>query len=95
METIKDCTCDSRGVILVGNKIDMESSRQIPSKDGINLAKKYNIPFFECSAKKGINLDSIFEEAAKIHIENFTKILTRPNTSININKKTEEKKCCS
>lgn len=95
METIKDSTCDSTGVILVGNKIDMESSREISSKDGINLAKKYNIPFFECSAKKGINVDSIFEEAAKIHLVNFNKNITKPNSSININKKTEEKKCCS
>ena len=76
MEAIKDSTCDSTGVILVGNKIDMESSRQISSKDGINLAKKYNIPFFECSAKKGINVDSIFEEAAKIHLVNCNKIVT-------------------
>ena len=97
MDTIKNSSYDCTGVMLVGNKIDMESSRQINYKDGFDLAQKYNIPFFECSAKKGINIDSIFEEAAKIHIVNFNKSLSgkKQKSMIGLGLKPGEKKCCS
>jgi len=95
MQTINDSGCDYSGVILVGNKIDMESSRQISYNNGLNLAKKYNIPFFECSAKKGINVDSIFEEAGRIHLKNFNKFIDR-RKKINLETSPkDDKKCCS
>ena len=80
-------------IILVGNKIDIESSRQVSYKKGVELAKKYNIPFFECSAKKGINVNLIFEEAGKIHLEKFSKTFNE-KLIIN-NKKSYNNKCCN
>jgi small GTP-binding protein len=71
MKTAQNSKCDYTGAILVGNKIDMTTTRKISYKDGFDLAKKYNIPFFECSAKKGINVDSIFKEAGKIYVSTF------------------------
>jgi Ras-related protein Rab-8A len=96
MDTIKNSSCDYTGIMLVGNKIDIESSRQVSYNDGFNLAQKYNIPFFECSAKKGTNIDSIFEEAAKIHIANFNKSLSgkKQKQLVSLSVKPDEKKCC-
>jgi Ras-related protein Rab-8A len=98
MDTIKKSTTDSTGIILVGNKIDMETSRRVSSKDGIELAKKYNVPFFECSAKKDIKVDSIFEEAGKLHLANFNNIIKSRKSSVNIKnkiKQSDKEKCCS
>ena len=47
--------------ILVANKIDLEQERQVSWKEGEVLAKKYNIPFIEVSAKDGRNVDRAFE----------------------------------
>ena len=94
METINNCIGDYTGIILVGNKIDMESLRQISYENGLKLAQKYKVVFFECSAKKGINIDSIFETAGKIHLVNLKKILN-VNKPVNIIINPDKKKCCS
>ncbi len=96
LQTINDCTSDYSGIILVGNKIDLEVTRKISYGEGAELAKKYNIEFFECSAKKNINVDSIFEEATKIHIKNFDKYFNNNNgITINADVQSDKKKCCN
>ncbi|KAI9473496.1 MAG: ras-like protein 1 [Benjaminiella poitrasii] len=47
-------------VILIGNKCDMESNRQVPSHVGKSLAKQYGCQFLETSAKQKINIDEAF-----------------------------------
>eukprot|EP01084_Bolivina_argentea_P028211 52443_1 len=59
--------------IVCGNKCDLESNRVISKKEGeqfVNrLASKYNVTFFETSAKNNVNINSMFEECAKIYID--------------------------
>ena len=47
-------------MVLVGNKIDLAESRKISTEEGTELANKYNMDFFECSAMTGENIESIF-----------------------------------
>lgn len=95
MQTIKNLNCVPGCIILVGNKIDIETSRKITYSDGFDLANKYNVPFFECSAKKGTNINSIFEEAGKIHLKYFNKSINREEKLDLKSKPKEEKKCCN
>ena len=46
--------------LLIGNKIDLVSSRVISLKEGEDLAKVYNIPFIETSAKESVNVKDAF-----------------------------------
>lgn len=46
--------------ILVGNKCDAEESRKVSHEEGMELAKHYEIPFLETSAKNSINVDNSF-----------------------------------
>jgi GTPase SAR1 family protein len=46
--------------ILVGTKCDLESRREVTSEEGKGLAKEYNIPFIETSAKEGTNVEEAF-----------------------------------
>lgn len=46
--------------ILVGNKCDMEESRKVSYEEGSELAKHYEIPFLETSAKNSINVETSF-----------------------------------
>lgn len=62
-------------LILVGNKSDMESDRQVKTTEGQELAKKFNAEFFETSAKTDTNVGVIFEAAArKVYLEKFPPI---------------------
>ncbi len=47
-------------IVLVGNKRDLEERRVITYEKGKELADKYNIPFFETSAKTNQGIDDAF-----------------------------------
>lgn len=47
-------------MILVGNKCDLEGNRVVSTQDGRDLAKMFNIPFLETSAKSRKNVDEAF-----------------------------------
>eukprot|EP01100_Stratorugosa_tubuloviscum_P004479 TRINITY_DN2125_c0_g2_i1.p1 TRINITY_DN2125_c0_g2~~TRINITY_DN2125_c0_g2_i1.p1 ORF type:complete len:192 (+),score=60.19 TRINITY_DN2125_c0_g2_i1:188-763(+) len=42
-------------IILIGNKCDLESLREVSIDQGRQFADSLRIPFFECSAKTGLN----------------------------------------
>ena len=48
-------------ILLVGNKVDLEDAREVPSTEGKNIANCYNALFIETSAKSGNNVKEAFE----------------------------------
>jgi len=52
--------------LLVGNKIDLESQRQVDSIRGQELAAKYDCSFMETSAKNNTNVDEAFMVLLKL-----------------------------
>ena len=46
--------------ILIGNKLDRDSYRQVKEEEGKKLANEYKMPFFETSSKNGENVEEIF-----------------------------------
>lgn len=47
-------------VVVVGNKSDLETERQVSFDEGVSLAKQLNAPFLETSAKQAINVEDAF-----------------------------------
>jgi hypothetical protein len=45
------------------NKADLKNERQVSTNEGMDLAKKCGVPFFEMSAKMNIN---VFESYIKL-----------------------------
>jgi GTPase SAR1 family protein len=43
-------------MILVGNKCDLETKREVETSVGKETARNWGIPFLETSAKKDINI---------------------------------------
>jgi len=68
-------------VILVGNKCDRENERKVSRKEGEAIAKKYNIPFFEVSAKSSINISEAYEAIATDTLKRLNEVL-RPTTPV-------------
>ncbi|KAI7834828.1 ras family-domain-containing protein [Kickxella alabastrina] len=56
---------DEVPIVLVGNKCDHESERQVSMEDGKRLAKKIKSGFYEVSAKTGVKVDSIFTQCVR------------------------------
>lgn len=52
-------------MVLVGNKCDLNDSRQVSTEDGKALANSIGCPFFESSAKTRINVESSFMEIVR------------------------------
>ena len=49
-------------IVLVGNKLDIAGAeRKVPAAEGSRFAENLGVPFFEVSAKSGINVTNAFE----------------------------------
>ena len=70
-----------RKVILVGNKIDLESERQVSTLEGQQFALERNFKFYECSSKTGENVLKIFTDLA----DTFYRELNNNSLTINSN----------
>jgi GTPase SAR1 family protein len=46
--------------LLVGNKCDLDDARKVSYEEGAELAKHFDIPFMETSAKSSVNVEETF-----------------------------------
>ena len=56
----------SISLVLFGNKCDMKEEIQVKEEDIEKIKEKYNVRYYETSAKDGTNVQNIFEYLAKI-----------------------------
>ena len=57
--------CERVPVLLVGNKVDLESQREVPTVEGMALAQIWGCPFVESSAKNKMNVNEVFAETVR------------------------------
>ncbi|CAD8207660.1 unnamed protein product [Paramecium octaurelia] len=69
MEEVKQNGNPKLSMLLVGNKGDLESDRQISYNEAQQFAKECGIEFFETSAKTANNVEEIFIKMAQIILE--------------------------
>lgn len=62
-------------IIVVGNKCDLESDRQVSEADGEALARSFSCKFIETSAKSRINVDNAFYDIVR-EIRRYNKEMT-------------------
>ncbi|KAJ5070006.1 small g-protein ras2 [Anaeramoeba ignava] len=74
--------------ILIGNKSDLFTKREVKTKQGKELAKQLNCKYIETSAKTGENIHQLFYEASILAFEEMKK---NPNKFKNQNKKKKGK----
>jgi GTPase KRas protein len=77
-------------MVIIGNKADLESERQVPYTEGKGMADQWKIPFFEGSAKNRTNVsDSFFELVREIRKEQAELDKNKPG-----GEKKDEGGCC-
>jgi GTPase SAR1 family protein len=77
-------------ILLIGMKSDLKDDTEntITQNDAEKLAKKFRVRYYECSAKKNINMKEMIDEEIKIFEEMHNDI------SISQSKKNEYDKFC-
>ena len=89
-ETVSSRVC----VALVGNKIDQEKDRKVPKEEGEKLSQELNYPFYESSAKEGINIDECFDNLVKQIDINYGNLPVDNGNNLNNIRKGTKKGCC-
>ena len=51
--------------VIVGNKCDLDEARKVSTEEGQELAKQYNVPFLETSARNSMGVEDCFLTMAK------------------------------
>ncbi len=93
VNSIKEEVTSKVVIILVGNKIDLDKKRQVQTDEGEQIAEEFDMPFFECSALTGENINSAFETLAKKLVEVKAKA-KQHGEQLKQNKVGGEKKSC-
>lgn len=65
LEDCRKCSSNNIVIILVGNKCDMEASRQVTREEGETFAQKNGLHFIETSAKTAEKVEEAFIQTAK------------------------------
>jgi len=84
---------DEFPMLIVGNKADLDKSRQVSRQECENMAKQLKTPFIECSAKNRMNVDQAFYELVRL-IRKF-QALERPITQGQAGNTEKSKSSCS
>ena len=86
--------------MLIGNKKDLDSQREVSYEEGKELADHYNIKFMETSAKESMNVEESFIAMAK-DIKDQISLITREHNGKKLTMKTNKIKdnkssrCCN
>ncbi|EAX87364.1 small GTP-binding protein, putative [Trichomonas vaginalis G3] len=89
---LKSSRGDSISLVLVGNKSDLEFIRVVQMSEAKQYAKLLDIPYFETSAKTGVNIEEVFIQVAQDVTANSTfESAYGPNIAQTQN---QESSCC-
>jgi len=81
-------------LVLLGNKLDVNNSRQVEREEVAVFSETNNIMFSEVSAKTGININEIMIRVAKELALKMPSQDPKPDTFIIDNVRHNTKKCC-
>lgn len=94
IKQIKDTVSSRVCVALVGNKIDQEKDRKVPKEEGEKLSEELNYPFYEASAKEGINIDECFDNLVKQIDINYANLPVDNGNNLNNIRRGTKRGCC-
>ena len=99
IKSIKDESGDSRPIILLGNKSDLNDKRMIKKEVGEDFAENEGIKFYETSCKTGENVEKAINDLVKqIYEKSHSNPNGKDNNNFQItgdnNKENRRTNCC-
>ena len=96
IESIKEEVSSKVVIVLVGNKIDKIEEREVKKVEGEDLAEELKLPFYECSALTGENINNAFLGLARKLVETKEKVENRGEklTKVPVKDTNNKKKPC-
>ena len=96
---IKDKSEDSKPIILIGNKMDLEDKRCVSKEEGEELAGNYcdgGIRFYETSCKTGENVNEAIDDLVNLVYNKYSGNNINEENNIKIDGKQRENgtRCC-
>uniref|UniRef100_A0A2K6VUI2 Uncharacterized protein n=1 Tax=Onchocerca volvulus TaxID=6282 RepID=A0A2K6VUI2_ONCVO len=93
---IKENAKETVLIILVGNKMDLQSNREVKYEEGRQLAEAYNIAFIETSAKSGQNVQKTFQEVARklVRMQNGENVKNKSTIELTDSTLSNSSSCC-
>jgi small GTP-binding protein len=90
------------GLLLIGNKIDLNEKRNVKKEEAEEFAKEYNINYYETSALQNINIKNIINDIAQQCLNKiqkndefyFQNSLNEKKMIIDNISNNKKKKCC-
>ena len=80
--------------VLVGNKIDLESKREVSKNEGLTLANQLNIEFFETSCLTNENVEEMMDKISTLTINKFASKKNNSTKSLDSINLKEDSTCC-
>ncbi|KAH0792451.1 small GTP-binding protein [Histomonas meleagridis] len=91
-ESLRENTDSDILIFLVGNKYDLEESREISTEEGQAKADSIRAHFYEVSAKTNYGIDDLFNDIPRIFFEKQTDTETKKDSSVEITKTQKQRK---
>lgn len=79
--------------MILGNKCDMDSKRQVSKDRGEAIAKEHGVPFLETSAKANVNVEKAFMDLAQKILDKTPGKDTEHHGGVDINQKPSSGGC--
>jgi len=94
LEEVKNNSNSDPRLFLVGNKSDLP--QKVKTEDALKIANEYNMVYTECSAKTSDNINSLFENIAKLTFDHcLLKNTLKLRNAVNLNNDSQKRnKCC-
>lgn len=80
-------------LILVGNKADLQDSREISNEDATALANSWGVPYVETSAKTKLNVDKVYYDLLGMIQKRKETMDKNAGSTTNKKKKKKKSKC--
>ena len=80
--------------VLVGNKIDLESKREVSKNEGLTLTNQLNIEFFETSCLTNENVEEMMDKISTLTINKFASKKNNSTKSLDSINLKEDSTCC-
>ncbi|XP_023647111.1 EF-hand calcium-binding domain-containing protein 4B-like isoform X2 [Paramormyrops kingsleyae] len=94
LASVQDSAGGDIPIMLLGNKLDMESAREVPVQVGEKLAKDSQLIFYECSAFSGQNVTEAMLHLARVLKEQEDEEKERTIQLAHSPPTTRKKSCC-